>query len=180
MHPDRRWTIVARRMWIWTKRCWQDGWWDYGDITPDVILNSADYNAFRSNHRGIGRKKFEQLAALYRGISDGSEADELVRTLNIPFRLGYICDAEDYRDAVGEAQTMEAIAAIEEILKGHHIERPDVSQISAFIKKDPLGPARCEALGICDRSGKWGMGIDAAHLSIILKKRDEHGTQRDS
>ena len=38
--------------------------------------------------------------------------------------------------------------------------------------KDPRDPARQERLGITDRSGEWGMGIDAEYLSRILKKNN--------
>lgn len=30
--------------------------------------------------------------------------------------------------------------------------------------KDPRDPARQEMLGITDRSGEWGMGIDAENI----------------
>ena len=74
---------------------------------------------------------------------------------------------------VGEEETMKAIASIEEILKSHGIELPGFSPVSEYIKHDPRDAARQEKLGITDRSGEWGMGIDAGHLSIILNKHIE-------
>ncbi|MBR4264597.1 MAG: hypothetical protein IKQ46_00915 [Bacteroidales bacterium] len=44
---------------------------------------------------------------------------------------------------------------------------PDFSLVSEYIKHDPRDPARQERLGITDRSGEWGMGIDAEYLSRI-------------
>lgn len=50
---------------------------------------------------------------------------------------------------------------------------PEIIQfVSEYIKHDPRDPARQERLGITDRSGEWGMGIDAEYLSRILKKNN--------
>ena len=115
----------------------------------------------------VPREDFEKLSALYDGISDGSEEDELVRVLNIPSEMGLNC-AGNYGAEFGENETMGAIIDIEAVLKSHGIDLPDASLVSEYIKHDPLDPARQERLGIVDRSGVWGMGIDADHLSIIL------------
>ena len=50
---------------------------------------------------------------------------------------------------------------------------PEIIQfVEEYIKQDPRDPARQERLGITDRSGEWGMGIDAEYLSRILKKNN--------
>ncbi|MBP5706892.1 MAG: hypothetical protein J6W76_06370 [Spirochaetales bacterium] len=168
IYPDKDWTVVARKMWQWPKQCWSDGWYEYGDVAPGYILKYKSFEEVTFSSPDLTREEFETLRALYKSIPNAR--DELDAVLNTPFEMGNICDAEDYRTKIGEEQTMIAIGRIEEILKAHGIELPDASSVSEYIKHDPRDQARQDRLRITDRSGEWGMGIDADHLSVILNK----------
>lgn len=167
-YPDKDWTVVAQKMWQWTKQCWADGWWEYGDVVPGYIMKFRNFEELTFPCTDITPEQFETLTALYRSIPNG--IGELNDVLNIPHNLGYICDAEDYKSIIGEEQTLKAIVNIEGILKIRGIELPDVSLVSEYIKHDPRDAARQEKLRITDRDEVWGQGIDADYLSVILKK----------
>ncbi|MBO4804689.1 MAG: hypothetical protein J5554_01455 [Paludibacteraceae bacterium] len=173
LYPDKDWTVVARKMWQWPKETWSDGWWEYGDVVPGYILKYKNFEDVSVQSTDLTREEFEALTALYKSIPN--VRDELDTVLNIPFEMGNICDAEDYRTKIGEEQTMRAIVRMEDILWAHGIELPDFSLVSEYIKHDPRDPARQKKLGIVDRTGVWGMGIDADHLSVILNKENEAG-----
>ena len=170
VYPDKDWTVIAKKMWQWTKQCWSDGWWEYGDVVPGHMLKYKNFEEVGFPNTDITREEFEALTSLYKSIPIALLYGELSTVLNIPFVMGNICDVEDYKSKIGEEETMKAIASIEEILKSHGIELPDFTPVSEYIKHDPRDAARQEKLRITDRSEEWGQGIDADHLSIILNK----------
>ena len=163
VYPDKDWTVIAQKMWQWTKQFWCDGWWEYGDVLPKDTLKYKNYEEVCFPNTDITREEFETLTALYKSIPIALLYGELDTVLNIPFIMGNICDAFDYRDKVGEEQTMGAIHRIEELLKAHGIEPPEVPAAEPFTIRDDVRNHN----HIIDI---WRMKVNADHLSIILNK----------
>ncbi len=166
MYPDRDWTVVARNMWKWAEEFWCDGWDYLCCVTPDEILKYKDFEAVQEEpvmEAYVSLEDYEQLIALYRGITDGRKGDELTRVLNLPIELCNWCDGRDYSDKIGESETLDSIDEIEQILKAHQIALPDASLVSAFqIREDVRFRDH--------RIDRWGMCVKSDHLSIILNK----------
>lgn len=161
VYPDKDWTVIAKKMWQWTKQCWSDGWWEYGDVVPGHMLKYKNFEEVGFPCTDITSEEFETLAALYKSIPN--VRGELNTVLSIPYDMGNTCDAFDYRDKVGEEQTMAAIHRIEELLKAHGIELPEVPAAEPFTIRDDVRNHN----HIIDI---WRMKVNADHLSIILNK----------
>lgn len=90
-----------------------------------------------------------------------------------PIDLWRCCDGEYYDLDAGEEQTMASIVFIEGVLRRHGIEPPDASLVAVFTPEN-ADPERSH-FGMYDfaRTGcdRWGFGIDAERLSIILNRK---------
>lgn len=174
LYPDRDWTPAAKRMWDWTSVCWTcDEEFDrYIQLIPECILEFDTYEAANAEWYGkLDRKDYDELVALYKGITTGAEDDEINQVFLIPNKLWKECDGCYYDIERGRVNTLKYIGKIEEILMSHDIPLPDVSLLNDYT----ISPADPEVkhFGYYDRSrtdhNEWGFGKSGAPLSIILK-----------
>ncbi|MBR4385956.1 MAG: hypothetical protein IKP51_05510 [Treponema sp.] len=164
LYPDRDWTLVARKMWQWMSYPYwaDDGWYEYGGITPNCVLKYKDYDDMKK-HDGlsiVSCEEYDQARKLYDGITNSYSKNEMNVVLDIPVYLCNLCDGESYDDKTGDRLTLEHIDMIEGILEKHGIPLPDASLVAEYAPQKNYE-------GELDRWGFQMYGTEK--LSIILK-----------
>ncbi|EGC03256.1 hypothetical protein [Ruminococcus albus] len=76
----------------------------------------------------MNKDDYDEITALFRGITDGNGTDELCQVLMIPSDFGSICEGSCVE--VAEPLVTELIEDIESILKKHNIPFPDRVSLS--------------------------------------------------
>lgn len=164
LYPERDWTPVSKRMWQWTTHWWNESWDIYSQAVPEFILEFDTYEETneRSYEGNLDKDDYDEITALFRGITDGKGTDELCQVLMIPSDFGSICEGSCVEDA--EPLVTELIEDIESILKKHNIPFPDRASLSHFEYE------RGKPVGREEKEPGWGDFENTEFLSIILNK----------
>jgi len=166
LYPDRDWTPVAKRMWQWTSHWWNESWDIYSEAVPEFILQFDSYEETneRSYDGNLKKEDYEEITALFKGITNGDGKDELCKVLMIPSDFGSTCEGMSASGA--EPYVAELIDDIENILQKHNILLPDKKILQSFTYERGK-PA--------DRNKKapvWGDFENTEYLSVILNKEN--------
>ena len=83
LYPDRDWTIVAERLWIWTEKYWDEAQEESYQIIPEYLMEFDTYEETNSRcfDGKLSRELYEKLIRLYDGITDGKSDDEINQVL---------------------------------------------------------------------------------------------------
>ena len=164
LYPERDWTPIAKRMWQWTTHWWNESWDIYSEAVPEFILQFDTYEktnelAYDGN---LKKEDYDEITALFNGITDGSGTDELGWVLKIPIDFGSECEGTCVNGA--EPFVAELIEDIESILKKHNIPFPNRTSLSHFKYERGKPVKRGE------KEPGWGDFENTEFLSIILNK----------
>ncbi len=164
LYPERDWTPVAKRMWQWTENWWDEAWYIYSIAVPEFIMEFDTYEETkeREYEGNLEKDDYEEMTALFRGITDGKGNDELCEVLMFPIDFGCICEGTCISGA--EPYVAELIEEIETILKKHNISLPDKSVLQHFVYE------RGKPVAWGEKAPGWGEFENTEYLSIILNK----------
>ena len=173
LYPDRDWTPAAKRMWDWSAVCWScdDELDRYIQLIPECILEFNTYEAANAEWYGkLPRKDYDELVALYKGITTGAHDDEINRVFLIPNELWKNCDGSYYDIETGRVSTLRYIDKIEEILISHDILLPDITLLSAYTVDHADPDVKHFGYYDVNRTDhyEWGFGKSGAPLSLII------------
>ena len=164
LYPERDWTPVAKRMWQWTEHWWDEAWDIYSIAVPEFIMEFDTYEETkeREYEGNLEKDDYDEMTALFKGITDGKGNDELCKVLKFPIDFGNTCEGTCISGA--EPNVTRLIEEIENILQKHHISLPDKSVLQHFVyeREKPVVWGEKE-LG-------WGDFENTEYLSIILNK----------
>ncbi|MBO5558867.1 hypothetical protein [Ruminococcus sp.] len=143
---------------------WNESWDIYSQAVPEFILEFDTYEETneRSYEGNLDKDDYDEITALFRGITDGNGTDELCQVLMIPSDFGSICKSSCVE--VAEPLVTELIEDIESILKKHNIPFPDRASLSHF------GYERGKPVGREEKEPGWGDFENTEFSSIILNK----------
>lgn len=175
-YPDRDWTPVARKMWVWTEGYWDEGLERYQHVVPEFLLEFDNYK--ETNEREFDGELSEQdyntLVKLYEGITNGSEEDEIDEVLMLPVDFNNFCEGTSF--SWSDKPTIELIGKAQNILLRNGIDIPSIDMVSSFtIRQQEWGDLLDERLshlirmGLISDKDEWGGNVDSTYLSIILK-----------
>ena len=162
LYPNRDWTPIAKRMWQWTTHWWDESWDIYSEAVPEFILefDSYDETNERSYEGKLNKDDYDEITALFKGITNGDGTDELCKVLIIPSEFGSVCEGTCVKGA--EPYVAELIDEIEGVLIKHNITLPDKSLLSRFQYE------RGKKVGRMEKEPGWGDFENTEFLSIIL------------
>ncbi len=164
LYPERDWTPISKRMWQWTTHWWNESSDIYSEAVPEFILELDGYENTNelAYDRKLKREDYDEITALFKGITNGDDTDELCQVLKIPSDFGCICEGTSVKGA--EPLAAELIEEIETILKKHNIPYPDKSLLKRFEYE------RGKPVGRDEKEPGWGDFENTEYLSIILNK----------
>lgn len=156
LYPDRDWTIIAERMWLWTEKSWDEAQEESDQIIPEYLMEFDTYEETNSRcfDGKLSRELYEKLIRLYDGITDGKSDDEINQVLFTMVEWGTVCEGVGFSAA--DEPTINYLSWIESVLKKHSIELPNKELVSDMTK---------------DQKNGWGDFCNCRYLSIILDER---------
>ncbi len=162
LYPERDWTPIAKRMWQWTTHWWNESSDIYAVAVPEFILEFEGYE--KTNEIAfdgcLSKRDYDEITALFKGITHGDGTDEMCRVLMIPIDFGCICEGTSVKGA--GPLVAELIEETEDILKKHDIPFPDKGLLKRF-EYD-----RDKPVGLDEKEPGWGDNENTEDLSIIL------------
>lgn len=163
-YPEKNWTPVAKHMWQWTEHWWDEAWDNYSEIVPEYIMefDTFEETNIRAFEGKLSLDTYNEVKALYEGITDGKGEDELSDVLRIPIDFGNECEGTSVNAA--EPYVAELIESIESILIKNNIQLPDKAVLKHF-EYD-----RGKKSGLEEKEPGWGDFENTEYLSIILNK----------
>ena len=183
LYSDHDWSLVANKMWQWpAASCWHDDEWNaFISIMPQCVMTAYKTEGYSSAqdyidvpYNQLTREEYDSLVKLYSDITDGNPDDEICIVFDILCSMVNYCDGHDFHVDDGEVITMDAINAIESILKRHDITLPDASLVAEY------SPANVDYTikwwykidpNHFPRHDRWGMPtLGTEKLSLILNK----------
>ncbi len=154
MYPDKDWTVVAERLWLWTETYWDEAQEESDQLIPEYLMEFDTYE--ETNKRcfdgKLSKDLYDKLMSLYDGITDGNTDDEINQVLFTTAEWGTVCEGASFSSA--DAPTLNYLDWIESVLRKHSIELPDRELVSNMTK---------------DQKDGWGDFCNCRHLSVILR-----------
>ena len=166
LYPERDWTPISKRMWQWTEHWWDRSWDIYSEAVPEFILQFDTYEETneRAYDGNLKKEDYDEITALFSGITDGSGDNEFDKVLMIPSDFGSTCEGTCVEGA--EPYVAELIEDIENILKKHNIPFPDKTALKHFEYE------RGKPIGRGEKAPGWGDFENTEYLSVILNKTE--------
>lgn len=174
LYPQKDWTPVARRMWNITKD--KDHLSEgspgnsYREIVPSYIMklykNGYGYDKVNSMvfEGKLEKDTYDEIRALYDGIYAGDPDEEINKIIRLIDDFVYCCKYFNSDFLHYDERTIKLCMEADSILINNGIELPDLKLLEPY----KFNRKRIE-LKYVERVKAFGFGVDAAHLSQILK-----------
>ena len=174
LYPQKDWTPVARRMWNITKD--KDHLSEgspgnsYREIVPSYIMklykNGYGYDKVNSMvfEGKLEKDTYDEIRALYDGIYAGDPDEEINKIIRLIDDFVYCCKYFNSDFLHYDERTIKLCMEADSILINNGIELPDMKLLEPY----KFNRKRIE-LKYVERVKAFGFGVDAAHLSQILK-----------
>ncbi len=164
LYPDHDLRPVARKMWQWSSHWWDEAWDNYSTVVPEYLMEFGTYEETneRSFDGELSKSDYDEIIALYNGITNGKGENEFDQVMRLPIDFGNATEGTSVKDA--EAEVVECLVIMENILKKHDILLPDKSILCHFEydREKPYVEG--------EKEPGWGDFENTEYLSIILNK----------